>query len=674
LASILGLEDEILEFDVLSNRAHDCLSYQGMAREILTMIGQDYQITNSKLEILNKTEITNFKSENSSLQIEIKDKDLCPRYMGAVMTGVKIGPSPQWMQNRLIASGMEPINNVIDITNYVMLEIGNPLHAFDLDKIKTAVLNPKFENLNKSETPNFKSQKVTIVIRKAKKGEELELLDNTKLKLNEDDLVIANEKKALALAGIKGGKDSGISSETSCIILEAANFNSLFIRKTRQRYGLSTEAQARFEKGISPILAQKALARAIELLEKYAEGTLEDVMDVNYHKDKKEKVLLDFQQVDKLLGISVGSSLVKKILGNLGFEKVGEKKQGIEFQIPYWRLDIEGAEDLIEEVGRINGYEKIPERAINAEIEIPPKNKKRAFDWRLKELMISLGFDEVLNYSFYGAKTVERFGIEGKHYELENPLNDEQLFLQKTLLPNLISNLEKNQRNFNGIEIFELGKHYFSGKDLPQEKTVLAGLIYNKDGQKEIFYDLKGRLEELFAVLGLKKDKLVFSSLKKNTGSIYQPGRGAEIILDDQPIGTVGEISRQIKKELKIEGAVVLFELRSEELFQVNQAAVENKTYQPVSKFPRVLRDVSLFIENETEAGQIVAIIKKAGGENLLRIELFDVYWDGKSLEKSLAFHLEFGSDKRTLTSEEIDNKMEMIIKGLESEGAKVRK
>jgi phenylalanyl-tRNA synthetase beta chain len=655
LASVLGLEDEILEFDVLSNRAHDCLSYQGMAREVSAMEGENFPIPNSQFLISNKSKSSDI------LKIEINDKDLCPRYMGAVLSGIKIASSPRWMQNRLIASGMEPINNVIDITNYVMLEIGNPLHAFDFDRIK---------NSGFSET----SRQATIVVRKAKQDEELELLNETKLKLDKDDLVIANEKKALALAGIKGGRDSGINNETACIILEAANFNSLFIRKTRQKYGLNTEAQARFEKGISPILAQKALARAIELLEKYAEGTLEDVSDVNYYKDKKEKVFLDFQQVNKLLGTPVESSLVKKILGNLGFEKVGEKKQGVEFQIPYWRLDIEGAEDLIEEVGRINGYEKIPEKAIRAEIEIPPKNKKRAFEWRLKGLMTSLGFDEVLNYSFYGAKTVERFEIDGEHCELENPLNDGQLFLRKTLLPNMISNLEKNQKNFKKIEIFELGRNYFPAKDLPQERTALAGLIFEKEGRGDLFYDLKGRLEELFAALGLKKDGVVFSSLEKDAGNIYQPGKTAEVILDGQSIGTVGEMSRQIKKELKIEGAVVLFELRSEELFQANLAAVENKTYRPVSKFPKVLRDISLFIENKIEAGQIIEIIKRAGGRNLLRTELFDVYWDGKSFEKSLAFHLEFGDDKRTLTSEEVDNKMETIVKTLESEGARVRK
>ncbi|MDD3607998.1 MAG: phenylalanine--tRNA ligase subunit beta [Candidatus Moranbacteria bacterium] len=581
--------------------------------------------------------------------------------MGAVLSGIKIASSPRWMQNRLIASGMEPINNVIDITNYVMLEIGNPLHAFDFDRIKNGG-SPKA------------SRRVTIVVRRAKQNEALELLNETKLKLDKDDLVIANEKKALALAGIKGGKDSGINSETTCIILEAANFNSLSVRKTRQRYGLTTEAQARFEKGISPILAQKALVRAVALLEKYAGGVLEEVVDVNDHKDKKEKVLLNFQQVNKLLGIPVEPLLVENTLRNLGFEKVGEKKQGIEFRIPYWRLDIEGAEDLIEEVGRINGYEKIPEKAIRADIEIPPKNEERIFNWKLRESMIGLGFDEVLNYSFYGAKTVERFGIDGKHYELENPLNDDQLFLRKTLLPNLISNLEKNQKNFNEIEIFELGRNYFPAKNLPQERMALAGLIFNKEARKDLFYDLKGRLEELFAALGLKKDEAVFSSLKKKAGNIYQLGKTAGITLDNQPIGTVGEISRQIKKELKIEGKVVLFELRSEELFRANQKAVRDKIYHPVSKFPKVLRDISLFVENKTEAGQIIEIIKKAGGENLLSAELFDVYWDGKSLEKSLAFHLEFGSDKRTLTSEEVDHKMEMIVKILESKGARARK
>jgi len=514
LAKVLGLDDEILEFDVLPNRAHDCLSYNGMANEICVMEDRKFKIQNFQPKI-SQLGAEKFKiaTQNSKLlNIEIKDKKLCPRYMGAVMSGVKISSSPKWMQNRLIASGMEPINNIVDITNYVMLEIGNPLHAFDFKKIKSK--SQIADNKNKS----------SIIIRKAKEGEELELLDETFLKLSKNDLVIADEEKVLALAGVKGGKYSGISNETSTIILESANFNAYSIRKTRQRHSLLTEAQTRFEKNISPILAEKALFRAVELFKKYAGAKLEEVKDENYYKNKKEIVALELRKAERLLGEKISESEASDILQKLGFGLEEKDEDRIFFSVPYWRLDIEGEEDLFEEIGRIIGYDKIEEKNMQAGIEAPTENKLRNFEWKLKELMVGLGFDEVINYSFYGEKEIKAFDIEGKHLELENPLVEDQVFLKKTLLPYLAKNIELNQKNFNQFAIFEIGKAYFIGNgNMPDEKLKLTGAVFLKEKKNEIFYDIKGRLESLIETLGFNQDDLDFTA--SNGFSCFYQGR-----------------------------------------------------------------------------------------------------------------------------------------------------
>jgi len=658
LAEALEFNDEMIEFDVLPNRAHDCLSHEGMAREISAMENRKIKNQNSTLPT-GRQEIKITDQSSKLLEIKIENKELCPRYMGAVLNNVEVKESPRWMQNILITCGMEPINNIVDITNYVMLEIGNPLHAFDLEKIKNQT-------------------QVEIIVRKAKKGEELMLLNDAKIELDENDLLITNGEKPLALAGIKGGKDSGISNETKAIVLEAANFNALNIRKSRQRHNLLTEAQARYEKNITPILAEKGLQRAIELFVEYAGAVLEEVVDVNYFDQKKNIIEIEFDKVNKLLGKNIEEKQAKSILENLGFEIISDKSGKMEIEVPYWRLDIEGPNDLAEEIGRISGYEKIESMPIESFVASPQRNNVRDLEWKARDLMNSLGFDEVISYSFYSREEAKLFEIKDEHFELKNSLIPQHALFRKTLIPGILEKVSLNAKNFDQFSIFEIGKIYNVGKNNnPEEQTLISGAFYSKTlSAEERIYFVKGKIEEFVEKLLNKsvETKSKSSSAKTQTvGNPFNSSRIAFLGIDGENIGRFGEIRKDINKFYSIKSDVVVFEICFNNLFEIYQT-LEEKFYQPLRKYPVVERDLAMFVEAKTEIGEVKNLIKKYGSKSLISCELFDVYNDKDSNQKSLAFHFEFGDNERTMTGEEIDKIMEKIIKALEEAGHKVRK
>ena len=686
LHKALAIDDDVLEFDVLPNRAHDCLSYEGMAREIAAMEGRRCRFTIYDLR---------FKNKENNLSIEIKDEKLCPRYIGAVLKNVKIGKSPAWMQSRLVASGMEPINNVVDITNYVMLEVGSPLHAFDFEKIKSEETSNPEKSLRsygaskKQATPksrfapmgqarNSVNGKVKIVIRKARKDEKLELLDGTSIKLDERDLVIANEEKVLALAGIKGGKESGINNQTSQIVLEAANFQPLNIRKSRQRHALITESQTRFEKGISPELAERAAVRAIELFEKYTGAKLNEVVDADCPKLKKQEVILGFNRLEKLLGVKVSLERAIKILNDLGFEVNEKNSKQVKMAVPFWRLDIEGPEDLMEEVGRIVGYENIKEAPIVMAVEPPYKNKEREFEEQLADKLIGLEFDEVRNYSFYSAKDIKECGIAGNHIELQNPLSEELTFLRQSMLPGILRNVALNQKHFNGFSIFETGRVYLGNLNGKQNKIgkereplKLAGAVFCGKHQKgDAFYLAKGKIQALLMSYDINQ-KIEFKAAEKFSNKAYHLTRSAKIMIEGKDIGEIGEIESEVAGAYHIKKKAVVFEI---DFAALQELASQEKRYEPLQKFPTVLRDTSMFVDLKTETGSVIQAIQKAGGSKLEKIKLFDVYLDKKNNRKSLAFHLTFEKDDRTMKSEEIDEIISKITKSLEKKGIQVRK
>jgi phenylalanyl-tRNA synthetase beta chain len=570
--------------------------------------------------------------------------------MGAVLENIKIQPSPAWMQARLIASGMEPINNIVDITNYVMLETGNPLHAFDADKLA-----------GKAE------KKITV--RRAGKREKLTLLDGSDLELSEDDLVIADSEKPLALAGIKGGKDSGINSETSSIILEAANFNAYSIRKTRQRHTIQTDSQARFEKSISPFLAGKAMQRAVELLEKYAGADLKKVVEESFFSDEKQTVDFDLEAIEKLLGEKISLDKALKILENLGFEIVlKEKTKGVA-KMPRERLDVESGNDLAEEIGRIIGYEKIKPEPLRVEIKEPAYNQEREMEWKMKEILAGLGFDEVINYSFYGKKEAEDGQIKGKHWELENPIASDKNLMRKTLLPAIIENVAFNRKNFDDFSLFELSRVYTTDEKKP-EKLKLAGACFDKNTARDaIFYETKGKLEAFIEkIAGVEAE---FNFLQESLISFLHPVRTAEIFVEGKKAGFLGEFNPDLSGKYKIKEPFCLFELDFDALFK---NAAKEKIFREIQKFPSVERDLAMFVNMETSFKEVKEIIEKAGGKHLQGIELFDIYEDRKQNRKSFAFHFDFYNPKKTLTGEEADLFVEKIIAELEKKGVEVRK
>jgi len=638
-----------MEFSILPNRGHDALSHIGMAREICACEGRKfYFLTSDVRKFLSDIHVDD-RQDIYKLNIDVKDKKLCPRYIGAILENIEIGPSPKWMQGKLLACGIKPINNIVDITNYVMLETGQPLHAFDKSKAK-------------SQKP-----KADIIIRKAKKGEKIKLLDEKLYELNENNLVIADSEKALALAGVMGGFDSSITSNTTSIILESANFNATSIRKTRTAHNIITESSHRFERDIDPNLAEIAMVRAIELIKKICSKNIKvtAISDGYAQKVKPWLIKLETNYANKLLGENIPVTKMKSILENLGLDAKGSGRL-LHCEIPTRRIDLKTQEDLIEEIGRIYGYENIKEQALVAEVKTPPQNDKRDFENKLRDILVGLGFSEVMNYSFYGADDISKCGLgEDSHVEVANPLSSEQQYMRRSLIPNMLKNIELNLKHFGQVEIFEIGKKFRKKDGNISEIGILNGMLANDS--KIPFLELKGNLEALLNNLGLRNIK--FEAIEPEY-AVWNPARVARVFIGNKKIGKIGEINPQVLKKYGIKKRVASFGLKIDNL---SILSIKDKIYQTISKFPIVERDLSMFIEKDTKYGDIVSIIERIGGSLIKNIELFDVF--EKDGEKSLALRLKIGSDAKTLTSAEIDGVMQKIISALEKDlKVKVRK
>lgn len=652
IKDVLDLDDAMIEIDILANRAHDALSHVGMAREIAILEGNgiDYDYDGLKLP----------KKKTKKLSVEIKDEKICSRYVGAVLEDVKVCDSPQWIKNRLQICGIRPINNIVDATNLVMLEIGQPLHAFDFDKIKAA-------------------QNAQIIIRKAKEGEEITILDGTSKKLSKEDIVIANEKKAIALAGIMGGLETGVTCETKTIVLESANFAPATIRRTRMRLGIASDAALRFEKEIDSNIAEKAMMRAIEILQHIADAQIEGAVDEYPAKKNPWTVKLDLSYIDKLLGISVPPKESKKILSLLGIKNSGIGNT-LSCEIPTYRIDISTSEDLIEEIGRIYGYEKIPTVAPLVSVQPAPINEQRSFVRSVKNVLAGLGFDEVYNYSFYSKKDAEiaQLGVI-KHLELEAPMNPDQALMRVSLIPNILKNVRTNLKNFKEFHIFEIGKVYWTnGEILPEEKNMLVGaVVLEKKSAKEEkfdkrhqsgFFEAKSYVDSLLAQIGITDhyyDTFEGSPIETPV-SLWHQSRSAEIKIEGsgESIGFVGEINPFVLEEFDIANRVAVFEFDMQKLSEIAEAERE---FTPIRKHPVVVRDISLLADSSVLVDEILMVIQKAGGDLVLDVDMFDAidFEDGST---SLAFHVILGASERTLNGKEIEDIMKSIFEKLESD------
>jgi len=631
--------DFVLDIDVRPNRAGDCFSHWGIAREIAAILDLKLQIENGKLK-----EERDLKAKDF-VKIEIKNQEACPRYVARVICNVKVGPSPEWLKQRLNACGLQSINNIVDITNYVMLETGQPLHAFDSEKLKGK----------------------KIIVRFAQKGEKIIALDGQKFNLDKNILVIADEKNPVGIAGIKGGIGPAIEKDTKTVVLESANFDHIVIRNGSRLLKLKTDASWRFEHGIDPNLTEIAINRAASLIKKIAGGKIAQGLIDFYPERVRPKVIrLDLDYIGKLLGIKVPQKEIIRILDNLGF-KVNSHSKYLIIEVPTIRVDVNFAEDLIEEIGRIYGYEKIPEVLPMVTLAPPKRNLEIFWEEFSKDVLKESGLTEVYNYSFFDKERIKLFGYkENEILELENPLSEDQQYLVPSLIPNFLENVKQNFRYFNEVKIFELGKVFKKQRAGIIEKRALSGLIARKN-KESAFYELKGVLDTLFEKMGISDSWYdeYKPTPEDSKFSVWSIKKCAEIKIGQTEIGFLGEISSRILESLKIKGNVTLFDLDFEKLQSIS---CEEQEYRLISPYPAAVRDLAILVPKNILVEKILSIIDKVGGSLIRDVDLFDIY-EGEELpagKKNLAFHLIFQAEDKTLSAEEIDNLLRKIIKALE--------
>ncbi len=636
-------KDWLLDIDVLPNRAHDCLSFIGIAREVAAITDLTFKEPSYAVKEDKKIKTPHF------IRVEVKDRKACPRYTARVIIDVKIKPSPREIHQRLKSLGLQPINNVVDILNYVMLETGQPLHAFDFDKLE-----------------GLKSKK-QIIVRKAKSTEKINALDDKKYKLDKDILIIADRKNPLAIAGVKGGRKAEISKSTKTIVIESANFEMKVIRRARQKLNLQTDASLRFEHEPDPNLTILAINRASQLIQKIVGGKIaKGVIDIYPKKVLTKRIKLNLRQVEKLLGIEIAQSRILKIFKDLEFKILESKNNILVVEIPSFRRDLSIPEDLIEEIGRVYGFGKIPSQVPQV-LAVPPKRNENIF-WEgiCKDILKEAGFSEVYNYSFISEKDAQNSSFDKKSLiEVENPISIEQKYLRPSLIPNLLKNVKENLKYFPEIKIFELGKIYKKAKVL--EKRALTGVMAKSTLGSEDFYRAKGIIDLLFQKLGITS--VWYDDFKQTPEeskiSIWQIKKSAEIKVNHTEVGFLGEIRTEILEKLDIPKKVVIFDLDFEKL---QKLCAEEHEYQPISRFPAAVRDLAILIPREVKVVEVLNKINSVGGSLIRDVDLFDIY-EGEGIaqgRKNLAFHIIYQAEDRTLKKEEIDKLQQKIIKALE--------
>ncbi|MBI1888656.1 MAG: phenylalanine--tRNA ligase subunit beta [Candidatus Spechtbacteria bacterium] len=643
-------EDYILDIDILPNRAHDCLSHLGVARECAALLKSE--IRNPKSETNSKIKIQNKKL----LRIEISDNALCPRYCAYVIEGVAVKESPLWVRERLAAMGQKPINNVVDVTNYIMWELGQPLHAFDFSKIQGARMN----------------------IRLSKQGEKLKTLDGVTFDLPNDTIVIEDGERLIDLAGIKGGVNSHIEQSTHTVIFQAAIFDSSRIRRTMQGLGIRTEASVRYMHGFDPELPLQALDRAMELLyESSPDIRLAQKIDVYENHVKPKEISLDVNYVNKLLGTYLSIREARQILERLNYQvkrgKLDVKSSKLEVTVPTYRLDIHIPEDLIEEIGRIYGYEKIEQSAPYGMLIAPRENERLSWRSRARNICAGFGFEEVYNYSL-GLKLMPQ--LRGcTQFELENPVSEEFRYARIMLLPGVLKNIASNVRYFEKIHLFEFGKVFYKENDKVEERENCILALYDANDRegKESFYQMKGYVDEFLQKLGVSDfyydEALSDADLHK---VFLHPERAANIMVDQKFAGFIGEVHPSFRSSFDVTGRVFCAEF---DFDRIERACEEEHMYQKPSKYPEVVRDIALLVPPGTMVEEVENSIHEVSGPLLSDVDLFDMY-EGENLPegmKNLAFHLLFQSDERTLTAKEVDEIMGKITKTLEEKSWEVR-
>ena len=651
LSEALRLDDVVFELEITPNRP-DCLSLIGVAREIQAETGNPLKLPTVDLKE-NKTDIRELTS------VTIDAPDLCPRYAARVIQGVKVGESPAWLQQRLESVGVGVINNIVDITNFVLMEYGQPLHAFDYHKLS--------EN--------------RIVVRRAADGEQLTTLDEVERELTADMLVIADAEKSVALAGIMGGYDSEITETTCDVLLESAYFNPSSVRATAKALGISTEASYRFERGADPGVVIAALDRAAELITELAGGTVcEGVVDVYPGQQPLTQIQLRPERVNFVLGTTIETVEMVQILNRLNFD-VETSRAVYQVTVPTFRSDVTREIDLIEEIARVYGYDNIPTTLPKGDIPVPPPNPKTEVHNLIKHFLLAAGMMEAVNYSFCDPNCFDKIRLNANDplrdtLKLRNPLSPEMSVLRTTLLPSLLENAQHNRNHqIDTIALFEIGGVFIQNSEQKEPERVagiLAGQIgegvYSNPYRQPDFFDIKGLVEGILEVCGI-----VDYTLQKTDMPIFHPGRNAEVLLDDRQIGTFGEAHPEVLENYDLPYKAYLFECDVEGLVDT---AVFTKRFEPISIYPKVTRDLAIVVDKEILSDMPTELIYTTGGDVVESVRLFDVY-EGEQVpegKKSLAYTITYHSATETLTDKAVNSLHDKVVERLNQElGAELR-
>lgn len=654
LRQVLNLIDTVIEVDLTPNRP-DCASVLGIAREVGSFTGTPLQAL--------VTQFASLDGRDTEFSVKIADPALCQRYAACRLKNFSLGPSPLWMQRRLAAVGMRPINNIVDITNYVMLECGQPLHAFDFDTIS--------------------GKQITVRLPKDHEKTFVTLDGNTRT-LDEDTLLICDKDKPVALAGVMGGLNSEITDKTTTLLLESACFNPISIRRTARRLGLPSEASYRFERGVDPNLAHQGLQRAVDLMVELAGAELvPGGHDIYPGKKDLLRVALRPKRVETLLGTDVAAEKIMQMLSSIGFIVKTRAGGELEVIVPSFRVDIEREIDLVEEVARLIGFDNIPTSLPVIRMESPEIDPLRALRQQINSCMTSQGFSEVINYSFVNATDLDSCRLVETDprrmvVRLLNPLNEEQGVLRTLLLPGLLNNMVRNiSFQQTDLRLFETGKVFYNKEDgqLPEERmqlcAVMCGLRYPGAAplyfaeQKSEFVDIKGALTQLLQQLGFPLNT-VGLSLQADITSVQPYCTGDTLALDYKGtvIGQAGTVHPEVLKSFDIKQTVFFFELDLERLLEIPRT---KKHFTPLTRFPAVKRDLSLMVPERVPAGELRDVVFAQQQKYIESVDIFDVY-RGKSLPqgaKSVSLSLTYRSDTATLKDAAVDKIQDKIVKAL---------
>jgi len=640
IAVLLGFPDTVFEFDLTPNRG-DCLSILGIAREVAVLYG--LQLKYPPVLQSNGGEAANY------IEVEIRAPELCGRYAARVFQDIKIGQAPIWMQTRLRVAGMRPINNLVDVTNYVMLELGQPLHAFDYATLRGR----------------------RIVIRRASPGERLVTLDGVTREFNGGDLLIADAERAVAIAGVMGGLETEVTPGTATVLLESANFDPLSIRRTSRKLGLRSEASLRFEKGVDIEGSVQAADRMARLVADTGMGrVVPGVVDSYPVRPEQKTVVVRPARLDSVIGASVPGDEAVKWLKALGFG-IRENEEHLVVSVPTFRPDVNIEEDIVEEVARLYGYDRIPATQTYGEATPGRRPALEAFVRQVNRLLTGLGLTEVITYSFINPTSFDLLRLPQddplrRVVALRNPISEEQSVLRTTLLPGMLEVVCRNvSRRVTDIAVYEAGRVFNPRGDseLPGEALKLGMAVAGKEPRgwegppREMdFYFLKGIVEALLSRLGIEDS--VFAPLQ--THPSLHPMRAARVLAGEKELGSIGQLHPEIKASLDLPNEVIVGEFDITRLIAVRKAAA----FRDLVRFPGVLRDIAVVVPEEVPAAELVDNVKAAGGELLRDLKLFDVYKGAKLPEgtRSIAFSLLFQAEDRTLTDAEAATYVEAII------------